>query len=84
MSGKYAYFICERSGFRCPDSERRRERGTGYLVGASEMDVDDLQTHPQNQPPPTKVEGHLEDARPDVVLATTGDSTWTPSMTTAY
>ena len=35
--GKYAYFICDRSGFRFKYSERVREP-TGLIVGASETD----------------------------------------------
>ena len=41
----------------------------------------DLKNHPQNKSPKISARQGLKDARPDVVLATTGDADWTPDMT---
>ena len=80
--GKYAYFICDRSGFRFKYSERVKEP-TGLVVGASETDgrynILDL---PQNKTPRIDDDENLRDARPEVVLATTGDAGWSPDDTT--
>ena len=47
--GKYAYFICDRSGFRFKYSERVKEP-TGLVVGASETDGRyNILDHPQNK-----------------------------------
>ena len=82
-TGKYAWFISDRSSFRFKYHDQVREPGTGYRVGPGESDgVYNLVTSPLNQAPDTKDNPALRNPRPDVVLATTGDSSWTPSMTT--
>ena len=79
--GKYAYFICDRSGFRFKYSERVKEP-TGLVVGASETDGRyNILDHPQNKTQRINDE-NLRDARPDTVLATTGDAGWSPDDST--
>ena len=80
--GKYAYFICDRSGFRFKYSERVKEP-TGLVVGASETDGRyNILVHPQNKTPRINDDENLRDARPDTVLATTGDAGWSPDDST--
>ena len=80
--GKYAYFICDRSGFRFKYSERVKEP-TGLVVGASETDGRyNILDHPQNKTPRIDDDENLSDARPDTVLATTGDAGWSPDDST--
>ena len=80
--GKYAYFICDRSGFRFKYSERVKEP-TGLVVGASETDGRyNKLDHPQNKTPRINDDENLRDARPEVVLATTGDAGWSPDDST--
>ena len=80
--GKYAYFICDRSGFRFKYSERVKEP-TGLVVGASETDGRyNILYHPQNKTPRINDDENLRDARPDTVLATTGDAGWSPDDST--
>ena len=80
--GKYAYFICDRSGFRFKYSERVKEP-TGLVVGASETDGRyNILGHPQNKTPRINDDENLRDARPDTVLATTGDAGWSPDDST--
>ena len=77
-----AWFISDRSGFRYPYSERVRE-SNGMIVGRDESDGKfGILNHPQNKTARLTERIILRDARPDTILATTGDSTWTPSMTT--
>ena len=79
--GQRAWFICDKSGFRYRYSERVKE-STGYVVGPPEADgMYNLKDHPQNKSPKITAIQPLRDARPDVVLATTGDASWTPDMT---
>ncbi len=53
------------------------------MLGPGESDgVYNLVTSPLNEAPDTKDNPALKNPRPEVVLATTGDSSWTPSMTT--
>ena len=78
-----SYFISDLSGFRFKYRDRIVE-DTGWVVGPGESDGRfNLKNHPQNKSP--RISGFivLKDARPDEVLATTGNATWTPSMTTA-
>ena len=80
--GKYAYFICDRSGFRFKYSERVKEP-TGLVVGASETDGRyNILDPPQNKTPRINADENLRDARPDTVLATTGDAGWSPDDST--
>ena len=80
--GKYAYFICDRSGFRFKYSERVKEP-TGLVVGASETDGRYyILDHPQHKTPRIDDDENLRDARPEVVLATTGDAGWSPDDST--
>ena len=80
--GKYAYFICDRSGFRFRYSDRVKEP-TGLVVGASETDGRyNIIDHPQNKTPRNDDNENLRDARPDTVLATTGDAGWSPDDST--
>ncbi len=77
-----SWFISDRSGFRYRYRDRVKE-STGLVVGPDETDGNfDIQNHPQNGSPKIKNFIVLSDARPDTVLATTGDATWEPSMTT--
>jgi hypothetical protein len=77
-----AWFISDRSGFRYPYSERVRET-SGILVGPDETDGKfDIINHPQNKSPRVTERISLKDARPDTILATTGDASWTVSLTT--
>ncbi len=76
-----AWFISDRSSFRFPYEQRIKE-STGFVVGPGESDgMYDLKNHPQNKSPKISARQGLKDARPDVVLATTGDADWTPDMT---
>jgi hypothetical protein len=78
-----SWFISDRSGFRFKYRDRIVE-DTGAVVGPGESDGEyTLKSHPQNKSP--RISGFitLKDARPDEILATTGDASWTPSMTTA-
>ena len=80
--GKYAYFICDRSGFRFKYSERVKEP-TGLVVGASETDGRyNILDQPQNKTPRIDDDENLRDARPETVLATTGDAGWSPDDST--
>ena len=80
--GKYAYFICDRSGFRFRYSDRVKEP-TGLVVGASETDGRyNIIDTPQNKTPRIDDNENLRDARPDTVLATTGDAGWSPDDST--
>mgnify|MGYP003113923883 FL=1 len=80
--GKYAYFICDRSGFRYLYSQRVKEP-TGLVVGAPESDGRyNIIDHPQNKTPRIDDDENLKDARPPVVLATTGDAGWSPDDST--
>lgn len=77
-----SYFISDRSGFRFRYADRIEE-SDGSFVGPGESDgAFGIVNHPQNRSPRIGDFIVLKDARPDVVLATTGDATWTPSMTT--
>jgi|TARA_B100000959_G_scaffold75197_1_gene79844 hypothetical protein len=78
-----SWFISDRSGFRFKYKDRIKEEGTQYVVGPGESDGRfDLVNHPQNKSPNITGSIVLKDARPDTVLATTGDAGWVPSMTT--
>lgn len=62
-SGKNAYGISDRSGFRYPLNVMRKE-WTGMLVGPDEWE----QKHPQLEPRSKVIDPQaLRDARPDVV-----------------
>lgn len=77
-----SYFISDRSGFRYKYEERVKET-SGVVVGPDETDGNyDIINHPQNKSPRISDFIVLQDARPDTVLATTGDATWVPSMST--
>jgi hypothetical protein len=77
-----SWFISDRSGFRFRYADRIEE-SDGSFVGPGESDgAFGIVNHPQNKSPRIGDFIVLKDARPDVVLATTGDATWTPSMTT--
>ena len=82
-TGKHAYFICDRSGFRFKYSQRIKEP-SGVLVGASETDGRyNIIDHPQNHSANVSDNQNLRDARPNLpVLATTGDAGWTPDDST--
>jgi hypothetical protein len=78
-----SFFISDRSGFRFRYRDRIVE-DTGAVVGPGEGDGRyTIKSHPQNKSP--RISGFivLKDARPDEVLATIGNATWTPSMSTA-
>ena len=80
--GKYAFLNCYLSGFRFKYSERVKEP-TGLVVGASETDGRyNILDHPQNKTPRVDDNENLRDARPDTVLATTGDAGWSPDDST--
>jgi hypothetical protein len=84
MAGRkiQSWFISDRSGFRYRYADRVKETD-GTLVGPDESDGQfDRVNHPQNKSPRISDFIVLKDARPDTVLATTGDATWQPSMTT--
>ena len=77
-----SYFISDLSGFRFKYRDRIVE-DTGWVVGPGESDGRfNLKNHPQNKSP--RISGFivLKDARPEESLATIGNATWTPSMTT--
>lgn len=83
-TGKHSWFICDRSGFRFKYRDRVQEPGTGFIVGRAESDgAYGIVNSPLNKSPDTKDNPALLQPRPEVVLATTGDSSWTPCMTTA-
>ena len=53
------------------------------VVGASETDGRyNILDHPQNKTPRINDDENLRDARPDTVLATTGDAGWSPDDST--
>ena len=60
-SGKYAYGICDITGFRYKLNEMKKT-WNGLLVGPDQWDA----KHPQLQPRPVGTDGEaLKDARPD-------------------
>jgi len=78
-----SWFISDRSGFRFKYKDRIKEIGTKFVVGPGESDGRfDLVNHPQNKSPHITGFIVLKDARPDEVLATTGDAGWVPSDST--
>ena len=80
--GVKSWFISDRSGFRFRYRDRIKE-SDGSFVGPGESDgAYGIVNSPLNKSPRISDFIVLKDARPDVVLATTGDATWTPSMTT--
>lgn len=80
--GRESRAVCDMCGFQYPYLSLKR---TSYGTWVCPTDYDgqyDLQNHPQNKPPPYKPDPEgLEHPRPDVVLATSGDSSWTPTST---
>ena len=77
-----SWFISDRSGFRFKYRDRIIE-SDGAVVGPGESDGRyGIVNSPLNKS--AKITGQivLKDARPDVVLATTGDAGWVPSDST--
>lgn len=50
-SGRWAKFVCDRSGLIYPYAEGVREPGTNLFVHISEVDWENYVTHPQLHPP---------------------------------
>ena len=66
-SGKNAFAICDRSGFKYPYKEMVKEPGTGLFVHRSLTDGKwNRVTSPRNYPPPARRESiPLKNPRPD-------------------
>ena len=70
-SGKNSWSLCDRCGFRFRYLQVRNEPGTGWRVCSTCNDGQfNLNTHPQNRPPPVYPDPQaLRYPRPDVNLA---------------
>lgn len=79
-----ALFVCDRCSWAYPYESRKRETG-GAIVCPDCFDGSyDIINHPQNRVMVEPEKAGLEDARPEVVLATTEASAWSPRQTVWY
>jgi len=69
-SGKYSWSLCDRCGFRFRYLQIGSEIGTGWRVCSTCNDgIYNLNTHPQNRPPPVFPDPQaIRYPRPDVNL----------------
>lgn len=81
MTGTYALFVCDRCGWAYPYTLRVKEPNGSVVCPECNDGIFNILTHPQNKSADLTEDISLKDARPETVLATTGDSTWTPSQT---
>ena len=77
-------FVCDRCGWAYDYSVRKKET-SGVIVCPDCYDGQfDLLNHPQNDTPDLREREYLKEPRPETVLATTGDASWTPRQTVWY
>jgi hypothetical protein len=80
-SGKHAQGLCDTCGFAY-SLRQLRKNSYGMMVCPTDWDGGfDLHNHPQNNPAPIKPDAQaLRDPRPETVLVSAGDASWTPDL----